>query len=519
MKRGSRRPLRRTAAVLALAAVTACGSTVQQQSTLTGPGASELDGGVSDAPGGDGLAIPGADGALGNDDPSGEAAVPGGGAFGEQGDGSGGAAEGGRRQEGGSAPAAQAPGTAPEAGATADRSPLRLGLLYVNNDAAAGAGVDNGNSFGPRRSLEAQVAAANARGGLAGRRVQPTYVELQSSSSSYASDLQAACESFVEDAKVSVVLSFSGINDDQFSSCLSKAGVAHVNGSYALGDTTSLAASRTTVSLAGLSVDRRSKATLEQLTRSGYLTRSSRIGVVVEGCPYNQRAFERTLLPTAARLGLDVVETATTRCFGGINDLGGLASDSQNAVLRFSSQKVDRVLVVSSVEANVLLVFTNAAESQGYRPGYGLTSLALANVLKDNIPHAQLVNAKGVGWIPSVDDSGPSLTPTAQTRTCAESSRAYGVSPASPADHFTVFSHCDAFGLTDRVLHLSRGATAPRAWSAALDGVGTSFRGAAVLEGRTDFSDGRRDGPALGRIFAWDRGCSCFRYTGGSFPI
>lgn len=512
--------LRRAALALTLSAVVACGTTVPQQATLGGTGQP----GAGAAPGeaGDGLTLPedglapeaavgepdggGASGG-GDSGPGAEVPVPDGSSAGPSGGTTAGAAD---------APDAQ--GAAPAPGA-ADTRPLRVGLLYVNNDAAASAGVDNGNSFGPRRALEALVKATNAEGGLAGRQLQPTYAEIRSSSSSYAADLQAACSRFVEDAKTPLVLSFLGLTSDQFNACLGSAGVAHVNGSYGLGDITSLRAHATTVSIEALSVDRRSKAALERLAAAGFLTRASRIGVVVEDCPFNTRGYERTFLPTAKRLGLNVVDTQSVRCFGGLNDLGGQASDAQSAVLRFASQGVDRVMFVSSLEANVLLVFTNAAESQGYRPGYGLTSLALANVLKDNVPTAQLVNAKGVGWLPVLDDTAPTLTPTAAAQACVKKVRAQGVVPTSRADHFTVFSQCDAFGLAEAALERSRGATSPAAWSAALDAVGTSLLGAATLEGRTDFRDGRREGPAVGRVFGWDRGCSCFRYAGGTFPV
>jgi hypothetical protein len=513
---GTRARGRTAIVVLALACVTACGSTVQQQSTLAGPGAPAVadanSDGIPDAPAA-GLEPPGV--AAGEAAPGGDGSVPD--AAAPEADAAGVPAAPGT---GADAPPAAAPArAAPPAGAAADRSPLRIGLLYVNNDAAAGAGVDNGNSFGPRRVLEALVKSTNDGGGLAGRRLQPTWFELKSSSSSYASDLQAACARFVEDAKTPLVLSFLGTSSEQFSSCLAKAGVAHVNGSYGLGDTTSMASQPTTVSIPALSVDRRSRAQLEQLTAAGHLTRASRLGVIVEGCPYNVRGVERTLLPTAKRLGLNVVQQQEVRCFGGINDLGGLASDAQNAVLRFAADDVDRVLVVSSVEANVLLVFTNAAESQGYRPGYALTSLALANVLKDNVPQQQLVGAKGVGWLPAMDDAGPTLAPTPQTKACVQRVRAQGVSPSGIVDHFTVFSSCDAFDLAGQVLTRSRGAVGPAAWSKALDAVGRSFRGATTLEGQTDFSGGRRDGPARMRTFGWDAKCSCFRYAGATAPV
>ena len=140
-------------------------------------------------------------------------------------------------------------------------------------------------------------------------------------------------------------------------------------------------------------------------------------------------------------------------------------------------------------------------------------------MLKDNIPAAQLVEAKGAGWLPVLDDTSPTLTPTPTAQSCVATARKQGVSPAGRTDHFTVFSQCDAFGLVEQVLGRTRGATAPAAWEAGLNAVATSFRGAVVVEGRTDFRDGRREGPALGRVFGWDRSCSCFRYSGGAFPI
>ena len=509
--------VRRALAVLALCPVVACGSTVPQQGTLPAAGQPGFADGLAPAPAGDGLEVPGTGAASGaaaageltsGGDPALPGTVTGGDVSAERG------------ADGAAAPpAAGAPAAPPPPRGSADRSPLRIGLLYVNNDAASGAGVDNGNSFGPRRVLEAFVKASNARGGLAGRPLQPTYFELKSSSSSYASDLQAACARFVEDAKVSLVLSFLGLASDQFDSCLAKAGVAHVNGSYGLGDVTSVSSATTTVSPAALSADRRSKVVLERLAAAGHLTRASRIGVVVEGCPFNERAVERTLLPTAKRLGLNVVQTHTTRCFGGINDLGGLASDAQNAVLRFITEDVDRVIVVSAVEANVLLVFTNAAESQGYRPGYALSSLALANVLKDNVPPRQLQNAKGAGWLPVLDDAAPSLTPTGTAQACARTARDQGVTPTSPVDHYVVFATCDAFALSDAVLQQTRGALGASAFNDGLDAVGGSFRSATVLDGRTDFRGGRRDGPAQGRVFAFNGSCSCFRYAGAPFSI
>lgn len=501
--------LRRSLVVLALVLVTGCGSTVQQASPggvtpgraglmSDGGGAgSELGGAPSAAPPGSATSAPLSGGVV----DTGSAGTP---------------------DRTGSSPAADAapepeaaPGAPDDPG---DRTPLKVGLIYVNNDAASGAGVDNDTSFGPRRVLEALVRAANARGGLAGREVVPTYVELRSSSASYSADLQAACARFVDDAKVALVMSFLGLAEEQFSACLAKAGIVHLNGSYALGDDGSVRAQPLTSSPVGVGADRRLKVLLERMSAAGHLTRTSRIGVVIEGCPYNQRAYDRTLAPTAKALGLDVVRARSTRCFGGINDLSGLASDAQAAVLDFATQDVDRVVFVSAVEGNLMLVFATAAESQRYRPGYALSSLVIPNVIKDNVPREQLAGAKGVGWLPALDDAGD-VTPTPAADACVATLRSQGIAPSTRSDHYFAFSPCDAFGLAEKVLTQSRGATDARRWNAGLDAVGTGFLGATVLDGRTDFRDRRREGPARARAFAYTQDCSCFRYAGGSFPL
>ncbi len=506
-------PRRLALVAAAVALLTACGSTVQQASELSeaGPGVQGFDDRASSGPAGvplqEGGTVPERSAPLGESDP----AAPVDPAAGRE-DGS--SPPPGRSQ---SSPAARSSAPLRPTAGPADRSPLKLGLLYVDNDAAGSAGVDNGNTLTPKRVLEALVASTNARGGLSGRRLVPTYAVVRSSSSDYATDLQAACASFTQDARVGLVLSFLGFESEQFSSCLTKAGVVQVNGSYGLGDDTSIAAERTTVSPVGVGTDRRVRSTVERLAGAGHLSRGDRIGVLVEGCPFNTRAVSRTLGPTARRLGLTLSSTRTTSCFGSVGDLGRLASEAQAAVLDFASRGVDRVLFVSAVEGNLLLFFATSAESQGYRPRYALSSLALPNVIAANVPQRQLVGAQGLGWLPSTDADGP-LSPTPQTAACVALLKARGLAVVSRLDAYIAYSSCDTFSLTGRVLD-EGGSASPDRFLPAVSALGTGFRGATTVDGATDFRSGRTDGAARGRVFAWTTSCSCFRYRGGAVPL
>lgn len=415
--------------------------------------------------------------------------------------------------------AVDAPVTA--GGPSADRRPVKVGMIYTyNDDAAAAAGVDNGNTFTSKAAFDAMVKAYNARGGVAGRRIVPVAVELSSSSTSLQTDLQAACSRFAQDERVAVVFSAIGLFSEAFSACLAKAGIPQVLGDYSLGDERAIAAVPTLLSVSSLSVDDRATAVLEHMTSARRITGNDKLGVVVEGCTYNTRAYSRTVEPLAKMLGVPVVERIETRCFEDIGDLGGLGSDMQNAVLRFQTRGITHVMFVSgSVEGNAMFLFGTAAETQGYRPKYLLTSVAIMAVQETNTPKPQLANAFGVGWIPSIDVSRSALTGAAGKRCLRDLRTGAGITPQSPADRYYAASTCDVFALYDAVLRRDRGASDARSVMSAVGGLGTSFAAAAAFGEVTDFRGGRRTGAAQAREFAWSTTCGCFGYVGSAFPL
>jgi hypothetical protein len=269
-----------------------------------------------------------------------------------------------------------------------------------------------------------------------------------------------------------------------------------------------------------MTVDDRMRALLEQTMAAHRLTAADKIGAIIEGCPYNTRAYSRTVEPTAKRLGLTITDSVEARCFQGFNDFGGLASDMANAVLRLRSRGVTVVIFVSgSFEGNLMLLFGTAAESQGYHPGYALTSAAAPAVQEANTPKAQLANAFGVGWLPALDSVRPAASlPGAQR--CVEDLKAgAGVAPASPADRYTAFGICDTFALYEGALRLTSGATDLGSIGRAIDGLGTGFAASAAYGERTDFGNGRRTGAAQGRLFGWSSACGCFDYMGAPFDL
>jgi hypothetical protein len=406
-------------------------------------------------------------------------------------------------------------------GTTANRSPIKVGIIYVNNDSgAASAGIDNGNTFTPRRAYEALVSAYNSRGGVADRHINPVYVELTSSSTNLKGDIEAACNTFTQDEHVAAVWGDTGIHSEEFSDCLEKARTPQFAGQYALGDNDGLKRAPYLVPVATLTTDDRVRLLLERLTAAARLTSKDQLGIVVEGCPFDQRAYARTVEPTAKRLGLTIAQKVEARCFADIGDLGGQASDMQGAVLKFQTSGVNKVLFVSgSVEANLLLYFATSAESQGYHPGYALTSAAAPAVQEANTPKAQLANAVGLGWLPSMDTNHVTAPLPAARRCLQDMKKGAGLTPQGAVDRVYAYGACDTAALYDAALRATQGNADVSAVLAAVAGLGTGFAGAESFGERTDFTGGRRTGPAQGRIFAWSTGCSCFDYTGSPVSL
>jgi hypothetical protein len=131
-----------------------------------------------------------------------------------------------------------------------------------------------------------------------------------------------------------------------------------------------------------------------------------KVGYVVEACPEYVRTYDDVVVPTARRLGLQLVN-AQTVCVNGAQDLGTEISQIQSAVLQFRSSGVTTVSAVSQAEAIVAVYFAKNAEEQQWRPQYLYTSVASPDRLVKSqgnslsFPPAQLPGLHGLGWIPT----------------------------------------------------------------------------------------------------------------------
>jgi ABC-type branched-subunit amino acid transport system substrate-binding protein len=177
------------------------------------------------------------------------------------------------------------------------------------------------------------------------------------------------------------------------------------------------------------------------------------------------------------------------------------STDMSNAVLQFRSAGVTHVL---SSESDVLL-FMTAADSQHYRPRYGLNSYhAPAVQLQGTVPATQLVGSMGVGWLPITDvDAGhnPGSVGPGEKR-CRQIMHNASQDIRSSATAVVAFALCDGVHM------VVQGASALGSPSAqglrdGLSRVGASFESA--LTWRSGLSR-RYDLPGAVRDFRYDNG-------------
>lgn len=490
---GNGTPLKALLMVASLTILTACGSTV---STVSG----EPTGSLSTGSSGAGLAAPVGGG--GTSSATVGSGVP-------PARSSNGTSSVGASGTTSSPPAGSADSKAP----AAVRVPLKIGVLYPDNGAAnAALGVTTNAASSPKAIMDALVAALNRDGGLAGRKLTVDYYPLDATSSDYSTQANAACAHFTQDIPVPVVLDLALGNRYGMATCLARHGVADFG--QGTTDTDNDNAVGLFASPDWMTSSRRYPAVVTGLHATGYLTSSNKIGVLLENCPYLQRAYKQAVLPEISRLGLKLVDTEGINCTTGFSSAGPAASDIQSAVLHFRSNGADRLLIVSDYEQVALLLLANNADSQAWHPGYMLSSAAQTEVMRANIPSGQWPQLHGIGWSPGLDIDTPRQALPPASQHCLDLIKRGGVTVSGWQNTYVATTECSVVFFLQAALQGSGGNANGSALIAAVEALGTSYVSPGIVEGSTFFGSSRRDGPAAVAPFAYLAACRCLTYTG-----
>lgn len=421
----------------------------------------------------------------------------------------------------GDVPAYQAP-----SGAVTAKT-ISIGFIYTTGrqEAAAAlgaAGVTSGDELAQWKLLIDDV---NAHGGLGGRTIKPVFFgQSNTSGGTTASSEAAACATFTQDNHVAAALSSFEFTSN-FLTCMEKKGIPTFYSLETVNDTPMLQANPLHFEASNLALDRQGTELAASLARTKYFasTPPAVNGIITYDVPEYVRAA-KVLEEALKAQGQTVKITAKIRFADRTSDTSNTAAAISNAELRMASAGVNHVMIFDLNGLLSLLFMTNA-ESQGYRPRYGLTSQSSGSHLADLLgasANGQLKNATGIGWIPVLDLSkseypggkGPVARETCR-RIMLKGGQSQGLS--SPGAELVALGQCDDIFMLQKAFRNVTGAVSGSVIQKAIEGLGTGFATAQSFS--TRFGPGRHDGVSSARDMAYVVGCKCFRYTSGIFAL
>lgn len=516
-KRVARVGLLCAAALLA----SACGSTVQQQ------GSARSLGSESGLAGSDGLTSGGgpgggaAAGTISDGLAGGQAITPGGSPVGGAAviGGSGTAPTGGNVGGGTTGSTGTAQGQQPplRTGPGVTDKVIRIGAVYSDNADAANkaAGVEGITNGDLKREYELLRDDINRRGGIAGRKLELVLVNVDSTSSQDAeAQREAVCSTFTRDKPV---FAFIGAGSDSFRTCIRKGGAVQVHNTVSSEDDRSLRLTPSFAFAHGVSLTRVARGQVQQLARGGFFDKGAKHGLVTFDDPSFVRAAKEELEPAMIRNGTKFAETVFVPPAQKLEDNSALSAAISSAVLRFRQNGITHVQFMQST-GDISLFFMRNAESQGYRPRYGLNGQDAGQGLVGSdpplVPPAQFANAVGYGWYPLFDvpRTEAKTSYTSRTKQCLKIFGDGGITFPDYNSEIVALFQCDAFLFLETALKAQGSALNQASFEQVIGRVGTGYVPASTFA--TSFAPGRTDGVSRVRTFKFFVNCNCFHYTG-----
>jgi ABC-type branched-subunit amino acid transport system substrate-binding protein len=397
---------------------------------------------------------------------------------------------------------------------------VKLGVEYISTKElgafANAAGVDAVGQTDMLDAYQAAVAAVNRAGGVAGGRRLVIVPRERSTAESNAQASQTTCAAFTEDDRVLLANLFDGQNSPGVQ-CLASRGVVSLGGAAVEGGSQRdferfggkyiSPGTADTISAA--------RAYVTALVRQHFLTKSNKIGLLWFDFADFRDAKDLGLVPALRSSGLGLTADFRATYSGSASDLGAIATQMQNAVLKFRSQGIDRVLTLD-YQGTLQYFFMTNAENQGYRPKYGLATWSDAEFLRANGSAAQLAGSTGIGWMPGYDLAVRQLPVDEPKRRCLAAMKAGGV-PALQAQTDTLIQlrACAEVFFAERLLNTASDLS-PRGIAAAAAALGDqpSYVGFAER-----FGGSKLWGANAYRDLSFDSSCSCFAYRGPNRPF
>lgn len=493
-------------AVTSLAVVTACGSTVQTTGTTTGTNASLAVPGTTapSAAANGGLSVPAAGGS------SAAAAGPVGTTGGTATVGTGSASS--STSSSGSGPITSGGGST---GLTPSRSPgvtsskVYIGIPYSSQSAAGDRAIGAAGaapSYDTRNVANAVISYANKHGGFAGRQLVPLFYDYNLTDDSSTQD-QSSCAFWTQDHKVAAMYTTSHVILDQ---CAEKSGALAID----TGGAVDFSQFPHLVDPDSIELNRLGAVTTTGLYRSHYFT--GKLGLVTWDDPSYKAAISKGYLPTLAKYGIKVWQTAYINVPQTLGAIGDMSAAVSSAVTKFRTLGIDHVIIQDGpagvwAGTGLTLEWMNQAKSQNYYPRYG------QNV--DNSPGWDVLPADQMNNAIAVDqsdydskyDKGWHTNQNRQQCFKIQADAGYPVHSNNANDEGIAGQLCDIIFLLQKAMNTVSVISNDNLVQA-VTGFGKSL-GSAVVYGN-NFFPGRRDGGDMVRNEIYKQSCQCLQYLG-----
>lgn len=412
----------------------------------------------------------------------------------------------------------QAAADIPERGRGWDASSIRIGVTTQQDAQAVAEGLgvntlDTGDQAAVARAVAADL---NARGGLFGRKIVIEVFDLESAGNDETQG-QAACENFTQDKPVVAVYAMAAKGDvPSFRACLAKAKIPVFAGGVQAFDNKIFRDLDSYYHLMTFpSWNRFARPFLQRLVAQGYYTGWD----TARGAPGPNPVKTGALCPdTSVGRRVGSLIAAASRSVGKPLSFQAYyapdGTDISGLVLRFRSDGITHVLFCDAP----LLVFAQQAESQRYRPRYGISSFNVPIVFLQGLaPNAQLAGSLGVGFAPTLDvdaQRDPGKAGPAGEAACRAVGERAGIryERGKRLAQGILYDTCDVLALIVEAAKAAGSLTG----TGIRDGVGVA--GPKLVSAYTyasGLSATQRAHPAAIRDLAFATSCNCYGYRGG----
>jgi hypothetical protein len=416
---------------------------------------------------------------------------------------------------GGSTSAAAAPGITD--------TKIYIGVPWSDAGAANEAFTGAQLNSDARKPFDAMIDEINKGGGIAGRKVEAIYKEYSvTSSETVDQQQQAACEHWTHDNHVFAIEGASDI----LRQCGEQAGAITLS-PVSVSVPGDFQKYPHYVEVSGMNLYRVGDVTVTGLYREGYFSGSVKLGVVLWDEPNYRAALENGYMPALREHGIKLAtEPAYISSPQTADDLAAASADVNNAVLRFQSQGITHVLLIDGSTplcrgACLGTLFMRRAESQSYRPRYGLNpGNAAADAQEQGLyPTEQLRRSISVEWDDSDEGADEGWRLNKARETCYAIMRKHNVPMTNGNEQADARTACEMLWFLQTIIDVKMpgNVITADAFIAGVNSLGWDFPSPTSYA--THFSAAQHDGIAAARNTEFVNSCDCYKYVTDPYRV